>query len=509
MVCVLAMVFRFIRTVLGWLGRAPRHVTAQPALVAVEPDTPLQHAMPYDEGLLERARTQWQFGDWTSLASLSRDSLQHHPDRAKLALLAAAGHQQSGDISAARSFVQLAQDWGCNSHLVAQILLAGVHNTIGGIAALGGHGPRAVTHFRASIATGMPSADLPLVTQGRVAYQWHAMQLPGTQPALGAESSSVAAVGGAQGVVSTAPMVAQTLIQPALTALEKVREEVQLQRELLDAQSKTQKDDLLRVRKHLERSLQKELLNATKQIEAFLNVQSALSGGDVIPGLHGWPISPDLAAYLIELIRANDYDLVIEFGSGTSTVVMAKALAQMSYRREGKAPVVQMAFEHLDAYHAQTQAQLRAAGLADAATVHLAPLASYQAANGKTYPYYTCQSALQALRSSHDKPNFRALVLVDGPPATTGEHARFPALDLILMTLSSVALDIVLDDYRRPDEKAVVALWEDRLRGLGRDFETEIRQLEREACLLMIRGHPRGDSITVPSTPVLGNPHAA
>lgn len=33
-----------------------------------------QHVVPYDENLLERSRTQWQFGDWESLAKLERDS---------------------------------------------------------------------------------------------------------------------------------------------------------------------------------------------------------------------------------------------------------------------------------------------------------------------------------------------------------------------------------------------------------------------------------------------------
>ena len=49
------------------------------------------HMVPYDENLLERSRTQWQFGDRASLAALDQTTLQHHPDRAKLTLLAAAG----------------------------------------------------------------------------------------------------------------------------------------------------------------------------------------------------------------------------------------------------------------------------------------------------------------------------------------------------------------------------------------------------------------------------------
>lgn len=65
-----------------------------------------QNVVLYDENLLERSRIQWQFGDWESLAKLERDTLQHRPDRAKLALLAAAGHLQQGNSQVARQFTR-------------------------------------------------------------------------------------------------------------------------------------------------------------------------------------------------------------------------------------------------------------------------------------------------------------------------------------------------------------------------------------------------------------------
>ena len=45
----------------------------------------------FNKNVLDRSRTQWQFGDWANLAALDRDTIQHHPDYAKLALLAAVG----------------------------------------------------------------------------------------------------------------------------------------------------------------------------------------------------------------------------------------------------------------------------------------------------------------------------------------------------------------------------------------------------------------------------------
>jgi hypothetical protein len=114
------------------------------------------HVVPYDENLLERARTQWQFGDWESLAKLDRETLQHHPDRAKLALLAAAGQFQQGDARLGRTFVRLAQDWGCSRKLISQIIIAGTHNSLGRAAALLGQEARALAHFNDAIAIGTP-----------------------------------------------------------------------------------------------------------------------------------------------------------------------------------------------------------------------------------------------------------------------------------------------------------------------------------------------------------------
>lgn len=81
----------------NWLRRAstqPAPPPSEPALPEQtdSPDSGPAQLVPYDENLLERSRTQWQFGDWHSLAQLQRETLQHHPDRARLALLAAAGH---------------------------------------------------------------------------------------------------------------------------------------------------------------------------------------------------------------------------------------------------------------------------------------------------------------------------------------------------------------------------------------------------------------------------------
>jgi len=127
--------------------------------------------LPYDENLLESARTQWQFGDWPSLAKLDRETLQHHPDRAKLVLLAAAGKLQIGEVSEARQYIRLAQDWGCGKQLISQVLISGVHNSIAMAAAVGAQEQRAALHFEKAMRVGAPGSDVKLLSQARAVHQ--------------------------------------------------------------------------------------------------------------------------------------------------------------------------------------------------------------------------------------------------------------------------------------------------------------------------------------------------
>jgi hypothetical protein len=121
----------------------------------------------YDENLYERARTQWQFGDWESLAQIEYESLIHHPQRARLALLVASAHQQRGDTDATREFTRLAQEWGASKKLVSQVLIAGVYNTLGKASALCGQQQRALGHFEQSLRTGGDGGDVRLLAEAR------------------------------------------------------------------------------------------------------------------------------------------------------------------------------------------------------------------------------------------------------------------------------------------------------------------------------------------------------
>lgn len=124
------------------------------------------------DSLLERAYTQWQFGDWDSLAALAkREDLHTHPEDGKLSLLAAAGLFQQGKIKEAREHVQSARASGCSDSLVARVLLAGAYNSVGRAWLLFGDSEHAQELMSNSLSVVIPGADLDLLKPVRLEAQ--------------------------------------------------------------------------------------------------------------------------------------------------------------------------------------------------------------------------------------------------------------------------------------------------------------------------------------------------
>lgn len=142
-----------------------------------------------DGGELELARTQWQFGDWDSLAQLDLNSLRTHPDRAKLALLGGVGLLQSGKIESGKKAINLALNWGGDRKLVRRALLAGASNSLGRAAALAGDLGRAKRALIEGVVISSLGGDRSLIARARIEHQLNLVGLQGLAPELALTSS--------------------------------------------------------------------------------------------------------------------------------------------------------------------------------------------------------------------------------------------------------------------------------------------------------------------------------
>ncbi|GAB2490771.1 class I SAM-dependent methyltransferase [Nocardiopsis aegyptia] len=188
-----------------------------------------------------------------------------------------------------------------------------------------------------------------------------------------------------------------------------------------------------------------------EQQVAWNELSRYLDTAPFMPPLRGWAASPDVLRVLVRHIDRLRPDLVVEFGSGASSVWMGYAL-----RRAGGGRLV--AVEHDARYAELSRALVSSHGLDDIVEVRTAPLTGVEAATvtvGDEEVVTADRWYDAAVLADLDGIG---LVFVDGPPKATGRHARYPALPA-LMPHCTEDVVFVLDDADRPDERAIGDRW--------------------------------------------------
>lgn len=154
----------------------------------------------------------------------------------------------------------------------------------------------------------------------------------------------------------------------------------------------------------------------------------------------GWRLPDDACALLARLVADHRPELILECGSGRSTVVLAEAVSDWG----GKV----ITLEHDAGFYRETRALVAARELTAWADVRLAPLEPQQ--DGLAPDWY-------ASHAWHDVQGI-GMLLVDGPPGGTSRFARHPAVPLLRERLLPGCL-VVLDDVNREPEQAIWRDW--------------------------------------------------
>jgi len=224
---------------------------------------------------------------------------------------------------------------------------------------------------------------------------------------------------------------------------------------------------LRRIETKIDIDIRTEVKQTFRQLEALQNLNAVLPATDVLPATRGWAASPDLLLVLVDLVISERPSLILECGSGASTLWLA--LAMRRFQIDGRI----IALDHDPVFGGKTRDLLARHDVGDLAEVRDAPLESFSL-DGETYSWYA--------RQAWENLTGIDLLFVDGPPATTGHQARYPALPLLSGSLSPVAT-VVLDDLVVPDMQKVLRLWLDAYP----EFDSEILPLEKQAAVLRRR----------------------
>lgn len=180
----------------------------------------------------------------------------------------------------------------------------------------------------------------------------------------------------------------------------------------------------------------REVLNAVG-LTALDFSYPVMLGGPSIDGHH--------ARTLLFLLQQYKPRRILELGSGSSTVLIAKALLKMGHPAD-----LHIAVDHDERYLILTRELARLNGVEHLIRFEhclLEPRSEW------AHPWYS-RMAEVAADAKFD------LLLVDGPPAYESgkDRAREPALDVLAESLAPKAI-VLLDDANRPGETAIAEAW--------------------------------------------------
>ncbi|MCX6443374.1 MAG: class I SAM-dependent methyltransferase [Actinobacteria bacterium] len=201
----------------------------------------------------------------------------------------------------------------------------------------------------------------------------------------------------------------------------------------------------------------KSSMIAYRQTEAFIQLTNLLDFKAAIPPTRSWAASPDLLLTIAEIIKKNKPGLVVELGSGVSTLVSAKS---------GARKVVSI--DNSDEWGSKTVALLKEHRVRGV-DVRIAPLQPY--ANGSEWYDVSVIKDLKKID----------VLIIDGPPGSKNPEARYPALQQFKDKLSAAAI-VIIDDVHREGE-----------RKLAEDFAKALPN-----HVLTILDHEKGTAIISP-----------
>lgn len=213
----------------------------------------------------------------------------------------------------------------------------------------------------------------------------------------------------------------------------------------------------------LSEELKHQFLHDFRQVEALMSLFSTLRPDLPLPDTREWAASPDFLKKLTELILTREAQMVVEAGSGVSTLVIGYCL-----KRLGRGKVISL--EHSEQFARITNEMIKFHGLMAFVTVIHCPLVLV-AIGEETFSWYSMEGV------RFEKPI--DVLVIDGPPATGQEFSRYPALPLLSPHLAKNAL-ILLDDGRRAGESRTNKRWIAEFPAITSEFLS----LEKGAFLL-------------------------
>ncbi len=189
--------------------------------------------------------------------------------------------------------------------------------------------------------------------------------------------------------------------------------------------------------------------NFSQKMFCYMQLSKLISEEFFMP-LTSWSVSPNLILHVLNEIEINNRKRIIEFGSGASTIYIAKLL-KLKYPGSKFISV-----ESDQAWADKIYAQLKQLHLTDFVEIVVAKKSSV--AKDFIYKSQNAWYDMEVLSSKLSKVDDIDLVLVDGPPASFSKYSRYSAVPFLKAKLHS-NFAVFIDDTNRNEEKEIAQRW--------------------------------------------------
>lgn len=199
--------------------------------------------------------------------------------------------------------------------------------------------------------------------------------------------------------------------------------------------------DLHRDRNVFKQEVDTRISAATLEI---VNAVSLSQLGQKFPFFFGgWSIDTFLARYLVQHLLEHRPKCIVELGSGSSTILIARILQIL-----GEKETAHIAVDHESKYLGLTRDIAVLNDVASGIEFHHCPLIRYESLNKLWYGGLAENLAGRKID----------LLIIDGPPGPLQPMSRYPALPLLIEHLAEHCT-IVLDDAIRDEEQEIARRW--------------------------------------------------
>jgi predicted O-methyltransferase YrrM len=193
----------------------------------------------------------------------------------------------------------------------------------------------------------------------------------------------------------------------------------------------------------IEKMISRGFERQTRDVEAIIGVYSFIDRPAIpLTLMQDYGVGPEFAHQLILEILKQNPKAILDIGSGLSSILSGLVL-----KKTGQGHVYSL--EHSDIYADKTRQNIGLHGLEDWVTLIRAPLKTYDL-KGKQWLWYDLEKLPKEV--AYD------LVIVDGPPGTIQNMARYPAFPLIFDRFNAGAV-LMVDDADRPEDQQIISQW--------------------------------------------------